>query len=193
MIKQRLTQTQTQRLVMTPQLQQAVKLLQLSSLELEQLIEQEMETNPALDIEDSPFSETQSTTPELQASTPSASDNKESETVEAAETRAIEETNWEDLIPDDRNWESMDIHETGFEERNGYLSNVQSTVEDLNEHLLEQAHWEKLTPEEMTIAEEIIGNIDHDGYLRISLEELAQQINVHDGRLPEGISDYPYL
>lgn len=161
---------------MTPQLQQAVMLLQLSIMELEQLVEQELEQNPVLEVSDSPLSET----PPDQAATPQeniepVATTKE-ETLNGQESKAVEEVNWDELFPDDRNWEPSTPAEQPQEDHDGYLSRIASTtMEDLNDNLLSQARLSDLSPKEFKIAETIIGNIDPDGYLRTPMEDIARE------------------
>ncbi len=171
MIKQKINQIQTQKIIMTPQLQQAVKLLQLTTLELQTLIEQELELNPVLEITE------HSQEDSVESSSLNISDKeipKENETMNSSDSKAIDELNIQEFYPDDRNWESFDSSEDYSESRDGYLSEIHQQSKDIYEHLLSQSHFLKLNPEELKIAESIIGNLDTAGYLRIPLEDLAK-------------------
>ncbi len=157
----------TQQLVMTPQLQQAIKLLQLSRLELASMIQQEMEENPALD-------EVISETPaEIEPSDDPPEDSKEDE--------SLKEVTIEEKVGDDIDWESYinEYNSTGktyterdVQEAPNYEA-FTSAKETLGDHLQWQLLMHGLTDEEQQIGSLIIGNLDIDGYLRTSVEEIA--------------------
>jgi RNA polymerase sigma-54 factor len=174
MIKQKINQIQTQRIIMTPQLQQAVKLLQLTTLELQSLIEQELELNPVLELTE-PSHQESIETPAVNSSEKELT--REDETIDKSDSKAIEEINLQDFYPDDRNWESFDASEDYSEGKENFLSSIQVQSKDLNEYLISQVHFMKLDKKEMEIAESIIGNLDSDGYLRTSLSDIALNIS----------------
>jgi RNA polymerase sigma-54 factor len=159
----------TQQLIMTPQLQMAIKLLQLSRLELMDTIRQELEENPALEE----VAETPGEEPLGEASEP----------VEAppAEMPPNQEVTIQDKIHDDIDW-------SGFLEDFSTPSRVTVESEDreapkyeafitrkesLNDHLLWQFLMTKPTREDEQIASLIIGNLNKDGYLEVSVEEIV--------------------
>ncbi|MBF0204069.1 MAG: RNA polymerase factor sigma-54 [Desulfamplus sp.] len=169
--------TLTQQLIMTPQLQQAIKLLQLSRLELAGVIQQEMEENPALEellldtpgeMELEPLSNNQ------------LSDNSEnSENIIADD--ALREVKIEEKVGNDIDWESY-IHEYSSagsvyaEKDSQELPNYEaftSSKETLEEHLQWQLLMYGPTEEEERIGRLIIGNLNIDGYLCASVEEIA--------------------
>jgi RNA polymerase sigma-54 factor len=165
----------TQQLVMTPQLQQAIKLLQLSRLELSELINQQMTENPVLEEDRS-----EETVP--------------AETVENAvrevDTESAAESSGEQSY-DDLNWEefldSFVRSDHGFRygeevEKPSAETKVAKGV-SLCEHLLWQLRLSDFNKEEEEIAEYIIGNLDEDGYLKMPLEYIAQEF----GKSPEQI------
>ncbi|PIU54902.1 MAG: RNA polymerase sigma-54 factor [Deltaproteobacteria bacterium CG07_land_8_20_14_0_80_38_7] len=182
-IKQRVRMEQ--QLVVTPQLQQAIKLLQLSRLELSNLIQTELMENPVLeDIDDQ----------EIEAQ--EEEDNKsESEKHEDAvqEDRGhdhtsdeIGEKDGELKLPNDFDWGNYigaynapdydGDHET-IEDGQTY-ENVLTQSETLHDHLLWQLYLTTLSVEEKEIGTEIIGNINDDGYFQSSTEELSQRCNI---------------
>jgi RNA polymerase sigma-54 factor len=173
MIKQKINQIQTQKIIMTPQLQQAVKLLQLTTLELQSLIEQELELNPVLELTE-PSHQESNETPLVNNSETELI--REDETIDKSESKAIEEIELQDFYPDDRNWESFDVSEDYSEGKENFLSSIRGQSQNLHEYLISQVHFKKLNQKEMEIAETIIGNIDSDGYLRTPLSEIAQNI-----------------
>jgi RNA polymerase sigma-54 factor len=155
----------TQQLIMTPQLQMSIKLLQLSRLELVEAIRQELEENPALEeVQD--FADEEQRTEQSEA----ASDV----------TLAIKEVKIEEKINDDIDWNNYidEYNSTGriaFETEKKNIPNFESFIarkESLNEHLLWQLLMTFPTEEEEKIGSLIIGNINKDGYLDISVEEL---------------------
>lgn len=162
-MKQQLKMQQS--LVMTPQLQQAIKLLQLSRLELETLVTQEMTENPMLE------------------------ENQEAEDEEReGEDRASKETQEKIVEGEDSfDWQSYveSYNPSGpsslllkGDEASSY-ENVTSKTTDLYGHLMWQVQMTRFTPEEEKIATLIIGNLDEDGYLKIPLEELAAKEGIH--------------
>jgi RNA polymerase sigma-54 factor len=163
-----------QKLVMTPQLQQAIKLLQLTRLELSQTISQELLENPVL--EELAAESTDETAPD-------ASDRRD-EPQEEPSAGSIERERGEELSsPFDLNWESsgedgpMEWRETespdaGVEDRPSYEQTLTKTT-TLHDHLAWQLSVSGLEEAEKAIGAQIIGNIDDDGYLRTSIDELA--------------------
>ncbi len=162
----------TQQLVMTPQLQQAIKLLQLSRLELASMIQQEMEENPALEeVPVDPPSEM-----EL-ANTPAEEPPKPDE--------GLKEVTIEEKVGNDIDWESY-INEYNSTGRMHTERDVQespnyeaftSSKETLDGHLQWQLLMHDLSEEEYQIGSLIIGNLNIDGYLKASVEEIAESGN----------------
>lgn len=160
--------TLTQQLVMTPQLQQAIKLLQLSRLELAGVIQQEMEENPALEevLTDTPG--------ELEL----LNDNHEN----VINDDALKEVRIDEKVGNDIDWENY-IHEynsTGriHTERDSQESPNYEAFTTSKETLEDHLQWQLLmygpTKEEEQIGSLIIGNLNIDGYLCASVEEIAQ-------------------
>ena len=161
----------TQQLIMTPQLQMAIKLLQLSRLELMDAIRQEMEENPTLE-------EFQEASPKEQA-TPESDD-------QAAASEKTKEVTIDEKLNSDIDWSNyIDEYnapgrvrfETEDREAPQYEAFI-SHKETLSDHLLWQLLMASPTPEEKRIGSLIIGNVDKDGYLLSSLDELAQMAGV---------------
>ena len=157
-----------QQLVMTPQLQQAIKLLQLSRLELLETISQEIEENPVLEELTAGESEQEEEKDDL----------KEEPVREAAE---ISEVIVEDRARDDVDWETYITEyntgwaETHYEERDiPSFENITDTKTNLPQHLTWQLNMSSLDADQREIGIHIIGNLDEDGYLDISLEEISE-------------------
>jgi len=156
----------SQQLIMTPQLQIAIKLLQLSRLELMNTIQQEMEENPALEEVADVVDEEQSV--------------EQSEAV--ATEKPIKEVTIEEKINDNIDWSNYldEYNSSGrihFESEKKSAPNFESFVarkESLNEHLRWQLLMTFQEKEQKTIGNLIIGNLDKDGYLKVSVEELVE-------------------
>lgn len=158
----------SQQLIMTPQLQQAIKLLQLSRQELEELIDQALIENPVL--EEEPPEDTESL----------------DEALPAAETDALAPE--ADVIEDQRqadndiDWQQYLASGSGvIPERHarddGEDSNLEATLSNadtLQEHLIWQLEMAPLTPLEMLIGRLLIGNMDDDGYLVVCIQEMLE-------------------
>ncbi|HEX7928779.1 MAG TPA: RNA polymerase factor sigma-54 [bacterium] len=155
----------SQQLIMTPQLQQAIKLLQLSRQELEELIDQALVENPVLeeDPEEAPQEET---LPEPVAETEATSDMIDND------RHAEADQDWEQYI----NSGSGVIPESRPRD-DGEEPNLEATLsrtETLQDHLAWQLEMSQVSPIETDIGEELIGNIDDDGYLSTSILELME-------------------
>ncbi len=169
----------TQQLVMTPQLQQAIKLLQLSRLELIETINQELETNPLL--EEATTSEIEQTRqPEGQDQGLDSDQVPELAASEAEKTPwdkdAIKETNWQEVWDDEYR---RSLPSYSFEEKEvPNYENIVASKSDLKDHLIWQLQMSDLSDEDRKIASLIIGNLDKDGYLKASVEEVARDAGV---------------
>ena len=161
----------SQQLVMTPQLQQAIKLLQLSRLELVDAVNQELEENPALDEQpDSSPAELAAEQHEAEAREPDAPTDVEVK----VEEKLNSDIDWDNYIEEynstGRTYQQIDHRETPQYEA------FVSSKETLEKHLL----WQLLMflPEEFEkeIGTMIIGNVDRDGYLTISVLELSESL-----------------
>lgn len=167
-LKQSMELRQTLR--MTPQLQQAIKLLQLSRLELETAVRKELEENPIL---------------EEGMEVPNSEVNREEGDTEGARTEDVERRDQDPQASDEFEWESyLEQRQkpasqpgSGSEEIMNY-ENLISATETLHDHLYWQAQMFGFNEEELNLANIIIANIDDDGYFKTDLAELAQQESV---------------
>ena len=164
-----------QSLSMTPQLQQAIKLLQLSSLELQQEIQQIFETNPMLEREEesAPTSQSQ----EASEKTEDASSNVPAEQDITATKEQIS-----DELPIDSNWDdiyqaSNVYSEAPKEPARDVYENESTGSNSLQEHLLQQIDLINLSDVDRIIGMTLIDEIDNDGYLTDSVE------NIYEGLL----------
>lgn len=164
----KIQQKLAQQLVITPQLQQAIKLLQLSRLELVEMINQELEQNPVLE-------ETVET---------DADEQREKESEPAKEEHSAEkEVTIEEKIRDDSiDWSNYfdEYNSPGrvsFETEERDTPRYEAFIahkESLTDHLLWQLRMSNLSDDEKKIGSLIIGNLNIDGYLEIDVEEIAR-------------------
>jgi RNA polymerase sigma-54 factor len=156
----------TQQLIMTPQLQMAIKLLQLSRLELLDTIRQELEENPALEeIQDSAADEN--------LAEPSENPSEDSSKTEEVkiEEKINDDIDWSNYLgeyntPGRISYESEDKDAPRFE---AFIAPKKS----LRDHLLWQLLMTKPSEEEESVASLIVGNLNKDGYLDSTVEEIA--------------------
>lgn len=151
-----------QHLTLTPQLQQSIRLLQLSTLELNQEIEQILQENPLLEMEDGTEGEVEDSPASGMPGDGGASATP-SDTQAQGELASSEPTDWNDDAPgrggDD-------------EDEPGFASTLVS-MPTLREHLLSQASLLPLPPRDYALLSSLIEAINEEGYLETSLEEMV--------------------
>jgi RNA polymerase sigma-54 factor len=203
-MKQTLQLRLGQQLTMTPQLQQAIKLLQLSSLDLQQEIQQALDSNVMLEVDDEQSSESGESPSDLEkidnnSSKAESNDsdknnsNNDDDFISEANNNSIDFENNQNDIPNelatDSNWEDVydpSSHYTAGQSVNnswnGDDSNLfenNGNIEDsLKEHLIWQMEMTPFSETDKMIAEAIIDTINDSGYLTQSLQEL-QPIFAH--------------
>jgi RNA polymerase sigma-54 factor len=163
----------TQQLVMTPQLQQAIKLLQLSRLELQDLVRQEIEENPVLEetLEAEELKEQdQLEISEKEVEPSTGSTEQEFQEVKAGE-ETFRDTDWDSYL-DGYNYSSGEQYYDD-EDRPSY-ENLLTRKGTLVDHLMWQLSLTRLSEVETAIGAMIIGNIDDDGYFRATVTEIAE-------------------
>jgi RNA polymerase sigma-54 factor len=176
----------SQQLVMTPQLQQAIKLLQLNRMELQEVVTQEMMENPILEeLSETPEGET-GQSPE--DTSPGA--DPEAEQLRDEESFLKPKVQEEQLAPskDDFNWESYveEFNSTSssapsMREINDELpsfENVLTKTTSLEDHLTWQLSMIAMSDAEKKLGELIIGNLSDDGYFNANLEDLARESQI---------------
>ena len=188
-VGQRLEMRQGQSLVMTPQLQQAIKLLQLSNVELAEYCEQELEKNPILDRDDAG-----SGPAEREAPTETATDNERAD--EALSRDDFSKASDLDQSAHDNMYDSGEAAPTastpaantgevsltdwtqaksgGFDEE-GMESSIAAEL-SLKDHLEAQLAIAALTPEDRLICLALIDGIDEAGYLRAELPDIVENL-----------------
>ncbi len=164
-MKQSLNLRLGQQLSLTPQLQQSLKLLQMSTLDLQQEIQQALESNMMLEIEEDRHE------PLFDPSFDKRIENTDSQTSEGSQTDIPDE------LPIDSSWEDVYENTTvsagntndsfDFEPQNSKSST-------LSDHLLWQLEFSHFSERDLAIAITLIDSIDADGYLRDSLDDIFQ-------------------
>ncbi len=166
----------SQQLVMTPQLQQAIKLLQLTRIELQDVVRQELEENPlleeVLDSEAGPEGDQQ-----LEAAEAEAHDDQQLQQESYSEVETGEETlrDWDSYL-DGYNYSAGEQY-TDDDDRPSFEA-LLTRRGTLTDHLRWQLHMGYFADDELRVGEEIIGNLDDDGYLRAPLQEIAATCGV---------------
>lgn len=167
----------TQQLVMTPQLQQAIKLLQLSRLELVDSIQQEIEQNPLLEEDvtgDSPDKESsKETSTQTEPSAPEQTEKTTEVNLEENQS-TLGEIDWNDYANEYESSGSYKPRESAGEEQPSRLD-ILTQKPNLNSHLRWQLTLSDITEEEEQAGLFILGNLDNDGFLKVTEEEISQE------------------
>ncbi|WP_198266267.1 RNA polymerase factor sigma-54 [sulfur-oxidizing endosymbiont of Gigantopelta aegis] len=203
-MKQSLQLRLGQQLTMTPQLQQAIKLLQLSSLDLQQEIQEALDSNVMLEVDeandtqsDNNESNNSNTSLEEHSKVSADNDTQTSNDDLATELSAnsIDFENTQNEIPSelatDSSWD--DVYDTSSSftagqtatsswsgDDSNLFENNGKTEDSLQEHLIWQMEMAHFSDTDQSIAEAIIDAIDDSGYLTQSLEELLQAFEPED-------------
>ena len=182
-----------QHLTMTPQLQQAIKLLQLSTLDLQQEIQQVLESNPMLDEGEGiePESSSNSDAPKTEQVDFSDNNDGGKESNSTPETEGpTADSDWQETIPDelpvDTQWDdvyqatappssqaSSDSGDFDFDSRNG-------SIDSLQDHLMWQLNLTRMSDLDRTIGMAIIDATDGNGRLTQTAEELHASFELHN-------------
>ncbi|MEK7300434.1 MAG: RNA polymerase sigma-54 factor, partial [Nitrospirota bacterium] len=176
-MKLRLDLRLSQKLIMTPQLQQAIKLLQLSRLELQQSLTQHLLENPLLDEVQAEVEEAEAAAAEGKTEDPATTATQDNaEEAGTPEERGSPEefsaSGWEEYFGSDRRAGDSEYPSSSQDEFPSYEQTVAKAT-SLEEHLLWQLSLSGLSEREKAIGRLLIGNLDDDGYLRITLAEVV--------------------
>ncbi len=190
-MKQSLQLRLGQQLTMTPQLQQAIRMLQLSTLELQMEIQQALDSNLMLEVSEESEEQEQTESLEQLESEAAATESAESEVEQdfAEPERSLESESMPDELAVDSAWE--DIYEPSMTAGSSSAADSgdrefeygDTSSESLREHLLWQLNMTQLLETDMAIGEAIIDSINDDGFLSTSLEELLASLQ----------ADYPEM
>ena len=150
----------TLRMTLAPQLIQSLKMLQMPLLKLEQTLRQELSVNPLLE--------------EVELAEEETPDETESDEQEETDDNEID---WDDYLFDDEEGYKVKENRESQETR---LEGSASTSRSLYDHLHEQLSFLKLSDHDHLVGEYIIGNIGPDGYLTISVAEMAAELKTSE-------------
>ena len=170
-MKQALQLRLGQHLTMTPQLQQAIKLLQLSTLELQQEIQEALDSNLMLEVaedgENESGNKTENETEQVTKENTGEQDSIQTDTI--PEDLPVDST-WEDTYDNIQTTTSSSTYQESDREREIGDTNTES----LQEHLRWQMQLTPFSDSDLLIADAIIDAIDDDGFLRAEIEDLRQ-------------------
>ncbi len=187
-----------QSLTMTPQLQQAIKLLQLSTLDLQQEIQENLESNPLLELDENQNTDNESTMDQLEkAFSANAEDNStqldgsEDATPtsdEISTTEVIEKNDIPEELSVDTTWEesySAGTSNTGAVAPSDDTVYQGETTESIQDHLRWQMELTPFSETDRTIATAIIEAVDDAGYLTVTSEDILESLGDDEVELDE--------
>jgi RNA polymerase sigma-54 factor len=189
----------SQQLVMTPQLQQAIRLLQLSRLELVDEVRKELDNNPVLSDEE-PAERTRNTPGEVRTVTDQmpGEDREYPRAEQKATEKVTREVDWEKFLENRTQQQSPSASgRSGFEDLPPIEQNL-TKPGSLQDHLLWQLQMSDFADSERRFAELVIGNLDEKGYLDLegierpdgtrtpdlTIEDLAAEAELHPDDAP---------
>ncbi|QFT56024.1 RNA polymerase factor sigma-54 [Microbulbifer sp. THAF38] len=168
-------------LTMTPQLQQAIRLLQLSTLDLQQEVQAALDSNPMLEADSE---EQPSKVENGQSLTEHESERVQDNTSQAAEERELAEGDWDQAIPDelpvDSRWDDIYTSHSGNPELDTLSYERNSISVDLQGHLRWQLNLTPLSEQDKWIGENLIDSISPSGLLGTSIEDVASSLAVDE-------------
>jgi RNA polymerase sigma-54 factor len=190
-----LSQRLTQSLVLAPQLQQSLALLQAPTLELKALVEQELQQNPVLEEISEQEMDLREKSPDRDEAEPALATDlaelPEDVKFDAATERMANDpvddfqAEFEKLVQMDQDWRdhfsqtnTVNRSSAEDEEKREFMFNSITVEASLAQHLMEQVRDTELNDEDRGIAELLIGNVDDYGFLMATVEELAASTNL---------------
>ena len=165
-------QNLTMQQVLAPQLQQSLHILQAAALELQNIVQQELQTNPVLEEETGTFDSEEGS-------------KEDGEFQEEFERLAKLDEEWRDYMSQNVSYSSRNPED---EERRQFFFDSIASQETLQRHLWEQLNTADVNKSQREAAELIIGNMDDLGFLQASLEEISQNTGHPLGELEEMLS-----
>ncbi|MEA2087897.1 MAG: RNA polymerase factor sigma-54 [Candidatus Caldatribacteriota bacterium] len=176
-MKPELSLIQKQKLILTPQLYQAINILQLNLVELKNLIDEELVDNPLLEVK-------QETGSIIEKA------NQEEKTLTQIEhpNERREENNFDDWLSYLKEKEYRHLPDRPVAEKENRYENFIYYKESLQDYLLIQLGTAVSSDIDYKIGEYIIGNIDDNGYLTISLDDISLDLNIKRNNIKEILS-----
>ncbi|MBY4676760.1 RNA polymerase factor sigma-54 [Marinobacterium arenosum] len=182
-----------QQLTMTPQLQQAIRLLQLSTLDLQQEIQEALDNNPMLETGEDDH---EAPAEQEQHRDQQAADDSDKLTASASDDSSeqddsqLTDDNWKEDIPDelgiDSSWDDTfqsALPSSASRDDFDLPQENDSAEETLQDHLLWQLNLTPMSDSDQLIAQAIIDGIEPDGYLTVSLEEILEHFQQSEPEL----------
>lgn len=185
-----------QHLTMTPQLQQAIKLLQLSTMDLQQEIQEALDTNPLLEMDENSASQNDEAMDNLesayseqtQQATGDGSEDAALTADEISTTDAMKANDIPQELSVDSTWDesfSAGTSNTGLAPNNDDYSYQGATSDSIQDHLFWQMELTPFTDTDRIIATAIIDAIDDAGYLTISTDDILESVGLEEVELDE--------
>jgi RNA polymerase sigma-54 factor len=173
----------SQSLVITPQLQQAIKLLQMSRMELETAVRSELEENPILEEAEILKEEDLQRTKEASTEVGDGGETINDQNVQDPQRQ--DEFEWESYL--EANQKPPQSGMAGSEEIMNY-ENVITATQTLHDHLYWQVKMNGFSDEEMMAADALIGAIDDDGWIKVPLAQIAEEEKIDLGLLEDTLT-----
>jgi RNA polymerase sigma-54 factor len=172
-MKQSLTIQLGQQLKMTPQLQQAIRLLQLSALDLRQEIQESVEINPMLELEDEQSGD-------VSLESLKESDNQDSQELDLDSSDQLPDdlqvdTDWDDIYQSGSSGTGSGSGSADGEEGDAWEARNAAPL-TLQQHMLWQLNLTPMTDADRAIAYAMVEALDHRGYLTSSLDDIAETV-----------------
>jgi len=186
-MKQSLQLKLGQQLTMTPQLQQAIRLLQLSTLDLQQEIQEALDSNPMLEVEEAHDSPEEKSNDDRESDARNGKDNRDGESQPSADSDGADfgqtDSDWNDEIPNDlpvdTSWDdvyqSTPAASSPYEgDENSDYDSRRGTTDSLYDHLMWQLNLTPMSDRDRIIAMTLIDAVEPSGMLSISLDEIFE-------------------
>ena len=187
-----------QQLTMTPQLQQAIKLLQLSTLDLQQEIQEALESNPLLEVDES-SSQSQEESNSIEEAYSASADTEKTSTLDGSEdstptsdevstSDAMEKNDIPEELSVDSTWDdsfSAGATSSGLSAPSEDFTYQGETSDSIQDHLRWQMDLTPFSETDLAIATAIIDAIDDAGYLTVSSEDVLESLGLPDVELDE--------
>lgn len=172
-----------QQLTMTPQLQQAIRLLQLSTLDLQQEIQEALDSNPMLEVEETEMDGLNdlSLPPVQESSIEVSSHDDHADTPELDEQWSNEQL--PDDLPVDSDWEDTYQTTAGVASGSGSIDDDfdydsrHASTDSLQDHLLWQLNLTPMSDTDRAIALMLIDGVDEDGYLHTTIDDILESMD----------------
>ncbi len=198
---QDLRQRQTQSLVLAPQLRQSLKILQVAALDLRSVIQEELQSNPALEelpMEGMSIEKDESSKGENDANGDDAAEGAEGTPDPAAEPKREEmdfSKEFEILGKIDDDWRDYMASSGGAQaftaddaERRQHFFDSVATETSLQEHLMRQAEMTDLSPKALLAMQHLVGSLDDRGFLTVSASDVALQTGLPLDAVQEAVT-----